>query len=176
MPTPDEPLQDRQTVTPQGQALQQLPHGVVLKDIHTQVDERGTICEMFDLRWNWHPDPLVFAYVFTIRPGFIKGWGLHKRHEDRYFLLYGEMQVVLYDERPESPTRGLVSQVYLSEFRRRLMNIPAGVWHADRNLASKDCVVVNFPTIPYDHANPDKFRLPLDTDRIPFRFDNPRGW
>ena len=43
-------------------------------------------------------------------------------------------------------------------------------------LGDKDLVLVNFPTIPYDHANPDKFRLPLDTDQIPYRFEGLRGW
>jgi dTDP-4-dehydrorhamnose 3,5-epimerase len=56
------------------------------------------------------------------------------------------------------------------------MNIPAGIWHANRNLGSKDVVVVNFPTIPYDHAAPDKYRLSLDTDQIPYKFENTAGW
>ena len=170
------PMQDGQTVTPDGEALERLPYGVAFHDVITQVDERGMVCEMFDPRWNWHPAPLVFSYFFTIRPGIIKGWGLHKKHEDRYFIMFGEMETVFYDERPDSPTRGLVSKVYLSEYRRRLMNIPAGVWHADRNIGSKDLIVANFPTIPYDHASPDKYRLPLDTDLIPYKFENPRGW
>ena len=55
------------------------------------------------------------------------------------------------------------------------MCIPAGIWHADHNIGSRDAVVVNFPTIPYDHASPDKYRLPLDTDRIPYRFEPSRG-
>ena len=101
---------------------------------------------------------------------------MHKQHEDRYFLQLGDIELVLYDARPDSPTCGLVSKVYLSEHRRMLMSIPAGVWHADRNIGSKDAVVVNFPTIPYDHTNPDKYRLPLDTDQIPYKFDHPRGW
>lgn len=106
----------------------------------------------------------------------IKGWGVHKRHEDRYFILFGELEVVLFDDRPDSPTRGLVSKVMLTEYRRRLMNIPAGVWHADHNIGNKDAVVINFPTIQYDHTSPDKYRLPLDTDQIPYKFHNPRGW
>ena len=170
-----EPVRDRATVTSEGERLEPVPDGVVFRDVPTHVDERGPVVELFDPRWGWHPDPLVFVYSFTIRPGFAKGWGLHKEHEDRYVLLQGEMEVVLYDERPDSPTNGLVSRVILSEYRRRLMNIPAGVWHADRNLGDKD-VVVNFPTIQYDHSSPDKYRLPLDTDRIPFRFENARGW
>jgi len=171
-----EPVRDRATVTSAGEPLDPVPHGVVFRDVPTHVDERGSVVELFDPRWGWHPDPLVFAYSFTVRPGFVKGWGLHKEHDDRYFVLQGEMEVVLYDERADSPTNGLVSQIVLSEYRRRLMSIPAGVWHADRNLGQKDVVVVNFPTIQYDHTNPDKYRLPLDNDRIPYRFENVRGW
>ena len=170
------PVQDQQTVTPQGEQTQQLPAGVSFHDVVTHVDDRGAVCELFDPRWGWHPDPLVFAYSFTIRPGMIKGWGVHKKHEDRYFILQGEMEVVLYDERADSPTYGLVAKIVMSEYRRRLMNIPAGVWHADRNLGNKDVVVVNFPTIQYDHTQPDKYRLPLNNDHIPHKFDNPRGW
>jgi dTDP-4-dehydrorhamnose 3,5-epimerase len=170
------PVRDRATVTSEGERLDPLPAGVTFRDVPTHLDERGAVVELFDLRWNWHPDPLVFVYSFTIRPGFMKGWGMHKEHDDRYFILFGELEIVLYDERPDSPTQGLVAKVVLSEYRRRLMNIPAGVWHAESNLGQTDVVVVNFPTIPYDHSSPDKYRLPLDTDRIPYRFENARGW
>jgi dTDP-4-dehydrorhamnose 3,5-epimerase len=171
-----EAKQDAQTVTPEGEPVAQLPAGVNLHDVFTHVDERGSVVELFDPRWDWHPDPLVFSYCFTIRPGMIKGWGQHEKHDDRYFILFGEMEVVLYDDRPASPTRDLVAKVVMSEYRRRLLSIPAGVWHASRNLGSKDVVVVNFPTIQYDHANPDKRRLPLNNDYIPYKFDDRRGW
>jgi len=167
---------DRQTVSPEGKDLKKLPNGVRFKVVPTHVDERGSVCEMFDERWDWPTDPLVFAYSYTVRPGKIKGWGMHKKHEDRYFILFGELEVVLYDDRPKSLTRGLVAKVYLSEKNRRLMNIPVGIWHASHNIGSVDAVVVNFPTIPYQHEDPDKYRLPLDTSKIPYSFDTPRGW
>ncbi|HYH87473.1 MAG TPA: dTDP-4-dehydrorhamnose 3,5-epimerase family protein [Pyrinomonadaceae bacterium] len=170
------PKQDVQTVKSSGESVQQLPDGVTFHDVVTHVDERGSVVELFDPRWGWHKDPLVFSYSFTIRPGMVKGWAVHKKHDDRYFILIGEMKVVLYDDRPDSPTYRLVSEIILSEYRRRLMNIPAGVWHADQNIGSKDLVVVNFPTIQYEHDNPDKYRLPLENDYIPYKFDEPRGW
>ena len=172
----DLPEPDPATVDSTGEPLAPLPHGCKFHRVPTHLDDRGSVCELFDLRWNWHPDPLVFVYSFTIRPGKVKGWGLHKIHEDRYFVLSGEMEIVFYDVRPDSPTTGQISRVVLSEYDRRLMNIPAGVWHANRNLGQKDVVVVNFPTIPYDHAHPDKYRLPLDTDQIPYKFENASGW
>jgi len=173
---PEDLVQDPPSVNAAGEPLVRLPDGVAFRPAPTQVDRRGTVCEMFDPRWQWHPEPLAFVYMFTVRPRMVKGWGLHQLHEDRYFVLLGEIEVVLYDVRPDSPTRGQVSSIVLSEYNRGLVNIPAGIWHANRNLGNKDAVVVNFPTKPYDHANPDKYRLPLDTDQIPYKFEGVSGW
>ena len=73
-------VKDRQTVTSEGKSLDGLIEGSVFREVPTHVDERGSVVELFDPRWQWHPDPLVFAYSFTIKPGFAKGWNLHKLH------------------------------------------------------------------------------------------------
>lgn len=169
-------LQDDPTVTAAGEERQRLPEGVTIRDLVLHVDDRGTVCELLDPRWGWSDDPIVFSYVFTLRPGKVKGWGMHMLHEDRYAVIAGDMEVVMYDERENAPTRGLVASVVLSGQRRRLMNIPAGVWHCNHNIGTTDVVTVNFPTQPYDHDQPDKYRLPLDTDRIPYKWPDQRGW
>jgi dTDP-4-dehydrorhamnose 3,5-epimerase len=168
--------QDKQTVTPEGKTISSLVDGVLIRDAPTHVDARGSVVEIYDLRWGWHPAPMVSAHCFTIRPGFVKGWGLHKTHEDRYFILQGSMDLVLYDPRPDSPTYGHVSKIPMSELNRRLVNIPKFVWHAEHNVGTTDVVVIDLPTKPYDHANPDKYRLPIDTPLIPFSFGTARGW
>jgi dTDP-4-dehydrorhamnose 3,5-epimerase len=166
---------DVQTVGPDGQSPSALS-GVLTRELIVHTDARGTVFEMFDRRWNWHADPVEFIYCFTLRPGVVKGWALHKEHEDRYILLQGEMELVLYDVRPDSPTRGEVRILHLTEQNRRIVNIPRLVWHADRNIGSKDVIAVNLPTRPYEHTNPDKYRLPIDTDLIPHSFGNAQGW
>lgn len=165
---------DIQTVGADGRPVAQLPHGVVLRDYVTHADERGTVCELWDERWGVHPDPVVFVYTFTIRPRKAKGWGVHRAHEDRYAFLSGESEIVLYDGREDSPTAGLVARLTLTERHRRMLVIPRGVWHAERNIGATDVVVVNFPSIAYDHESPDKERLPLHTDAIPV--DLGLGW
>jgi len=65
--------QDCPTVTPTGQPLRRLTDGVVIRRLATHTDQRGTVVELFDPRWNFHPDPLDFSYMFTIRPGVVKG-------------------------------------------------------------------------------------------------------
>jgi len=163
-------------VTASGVPKQRLTEGVVFKELPTHSDARGSVVEMFDPRWQWHPDPLAFVYAFTIKPGYAKGWNLHKEHEDRYFILQGEMDLVLFDPRPQSSTYGEVCRIVLSEQNRRIVNVPKYVWHADHNIGTGEVVVVNFPTVAYNHSNPDKWRLPLDTDLIPYSFRGARGW
>jgi dTDP-4-dehydrorhamnose 3,5-epimerase len=152
------------------------PGGVSRLHVPTHVDERGWLTEMFDPRWEWLTDPFAYAYATTIRPGYAKGWGLHKKHNDRYFLLLGEAEVVLYDVRPDSAKRGGVTTARLSESDHGLLAIPALVWHATRNVGSRDVVIVNFPTMPFDHADPDKYTLPLANDLIPFTFGETPGF
>jgi dTDP-4-dehydrorhamnose 3,5-epimerase len=163
-------LRDAQTVSRDGQLLAPVPEGVRFRTATTHVDDRGSLCEMFDPRWGWHPGPLCYAYFVTVRPRVVKGWARHHLHEDRYFVIHGDLEVVLYDDREDSPTRGLLSRVYLSGLERRLMSIPTGVWHADHNVGTEDVLLVNFPDRPYDHETPDKERLPLVNDLIPHRF------
>lgn len=167
---------DRQTVTADGDELVPLLHGMTIHRSRTHTDDRGTLTEMLDPRWGWHPQPIVYAYYITERPGHVKGWALHKEHEDRYFLIRGELELVAYDVRPDSPTHGRLCALALTERDHFIVNIPSHVWHATRTLGATDAILVNFPTVPYDHANPDKYRLPIDTPLIPHSFDGPRGW
>lgn len=167
---------DRQTVTTDGKPVLDLIEGVSFREVTTHIDERGSLVEIYDTRWGWHPAPVVFAHCFTIRPGFVKGWGLHETHQDRYFILFGDMELVLFDPRPNSSTYGKINKILMSESNRRLVNIPTHVWHAEHNVGTADVVVIDLPTEPYNHAAPDKYRLPIDTPLIPYSFGNAQGW
>src|SRR5690606_13630780 len=70
--------QDQRTVDDQRRSIAPLVDGMSFYDSVRYDDDRGSVTELFDPRWNLHPDPLVFSYIFTIRPGTVKGWGLHK--------------------------------------------------------------------------------------------------
>lgn len=161
---------DKATVTPGGNSLQRLTHGLKVRKLITHTDYRGTVTELFDPRWEFHPVPLVYAYTITIRPKIVKGWNLHQFHEDRYVVLQGEMELILFDSRPDSPTYNEICRLVLSEKDRCLVNVPINVWHADYNIGDKDVVLMNYPTLQYDHSSPDKWRLPIDTPLIPHQF------
>lgn len=171
----DQARRDPPVVIADGRPQAALIEGVAVRALSTIVDRRGSVFEIFDKRWDWHPEPIDFAYCFTVRPNTVKGWGLHKRHQDRYCLIQGEIDLVLFDPREQSSTFKKISRIQMSEYHRCLVSIPAFVWHADHNIGSTDAVVVNFPTEPYDHADPDKYRLPIDTPLIPYDFGGASG-
>ena len=169
-------VQDRQTVTSEGRSVSPLIEGVVVQSSTTHEDDRGTLCEIIGPHRPPHPAPLVYVYQFTIRPGKIKGWHSHHLHDDRIFISQGHVKVVLYDNRPESPTFGVVNEIFRSEQDRTVMVIPAHVFHAHENIGATDALFISMPTRAYNHSAPDVYRLPLDTDQIPYSFNDRRGW
>jgi dTDP-4-dehydrorhamnose 3,5-epimerase len=168
-------IQDRQTVTPEGVRIDSRIAGVIVRPAVTHVDDRGELCEIFNPAWGVHDEPLVYAYQSMVRPHKVKGWIVHKLQDDRLFVSLGTFRFVLFDARDDSPTKGSINEIFLSERNRGLLIIPKGVYHAAQNVGDCDAYFVNLPTRPYDHAQPDKYRLPLDTDLIPYRFDEKLG-
>ncbi len=167
----ERPEKDPQTVTPEGAAVGETIDGVRVRAARTIPDDRGSICEMYSPAWGFSEEPLVYVYQTTIRPGQVKGWVLHYEQDDRLFFSGGTAKIVLYDARIDSPTHGMVNELCLGHENRALLRIPKGVFHAIQNVGQTDCLFVNMPTRPYRHEDPDKYRLPLDTDAIPYRFD-----
>ncbi|WP_371226155.1 dTDP-4-dehydrorhamnose 3,5-epimerase family protein [Roseovarius sp. 2305UL8-3] len=152
-----------------------LPEGAELRYAAVRMDDRGSLMEV--LRNSDEPDtPIEQVYTVSVRPGLVKGWALHKLHDDRYFILSGDLLVVLYDVRPESKTCGQIFKLVLSGNRPAMLRIPANVWHADHNVGTSDVLMLNLPTMEYDLEDPDKFRLPIDTDLIPYSFGAASGW
>lgn len=173
---PMQPKQDVATVMPDGKQVGRLIEGVVIRYATTQTDDRGSLCEILRPDWDVHPAPFTYVYQFTIRPGKVKGWHQHHQHDDRIFLSQGTAKVVLYDPRKDSPTFGLVNEIVRSEYHRSVMVIPQFVWHAHQNLGQSEALFVSMPTRAYNHASPDVFRLPLENDVIPYKFETKLGW
>ena len=163
-PSPDTP-----TVTHEGERLEELIDGVRVRPAKVHVDARGSLTEVFSEAWDFSDEPLVYVYQSTVRPGVTKGWVVHFEQDDRLFFDNGDVKVVLYDARVGSPTQGMLNELFFGDANRALIRIPAGVFHAVGNVGETEARFVNMPTRPYRHDQPDKARLPQDTDAIPYR-------
>jgi dTDP-4-dehydrorhamnose 3,5-epimerase len=162
-------VKDPASVTAEGESLAELIDGVEYRRTRTHADERGTLSEIIDPRWGFTEDPLVYAYLATLRPGQVRGWVIHLEQNDRLFVFEGVIRIVLYDARTDSETYGRVNVFHFGSHDRALVSIPAGVYHAVKNVGDREGAFVNLPSQPYRHDNPDKYRLPLDNDVIPYR-------
>ena len=138
-------------------------------------DARGEVTEVYRPSWGLNDDPLVYVYQVSVRPGTIKGWVVHELQEDPLFHITGRRAGRCTTIARIRRRKGLLNELVLSEKNRALMIIPRGVYHAVQNIGISDAIFVNMPTRPYDHGDPDKFRLPLNTPLIPFSFATTRG-
>lgn len=159
-----------------GDRIAPVIEGVKIRYASTHPDERGSITEIFNPAWGLDDHPMVYLYEFTIRPSKAKGWIVHEHQDDRIFLAHGAVKFVLYDSRSDSPTYRMVNEFFLSDQNRGVIRYPAGVYHALENVGETVARLYNFPTRPYNHEHPDKLRLPLNNDIIPYRFENTSGW
>ncbi len=162
---------DSQSITADWMPLQQSIDGVKLREVKNVLKNRGgLLTEVF--RRDWLLDEGTVDQVFQniLNPGQISGWHVHARTTDRIFVNIGVMKIVLYDARTDSPTFERVNEFMLGDIRPGLLIVPPGVWHAVQNIANQPSALLNLVDCAYQYDDPDHWRLPLDTPKIPYRF------
>lgn len=163
---------DAQSITAEWEfTTQKLIDGVVLKEIKSVPKVSGSLTEIY--RRDWHLDelPVDQAFQVFLKPGGISAWHAHEETTDRLFVGHGLIQIVLYDNRPDSPTRGMINEFKLGSIRPGLVVVPPKVWHGIRNIDSKDSLILNIVDRAYDYDNPDHWRVPHDSPEVPFNFE-----
>ena len=143
--------------------------GVRTKRLHVIPDERGRVMEILRV------DDELFSsfgqvYMTTTYPGVVKAWHLHRIQTDNIAAVKGMLKVVLYDPREDSPTCGEVSEFFIGEHNPLLIQVPPGVYHGWKCTGVNEALVINCPTKAYDRDHPDEYRLPYDTDEIPYQW------
>jgi dTDP-4-dehydrorhamnose 3,5-epimerase len=139
--------------------------GVTIVPLAQIPDERGKVMHMLR-RTDPHFREFGEVYFSVVFPGAIKGWHLHKRMVISYAVPVGRIKLVLYDERPESPTRGQIQEVFLGQDNYCLATVPVGVWNGFKGYGTAEAVVCNCATIVHDQDEIERLD-PFDP-RIPY--------
>jgi len=141
--------------------------GVHIKDLKVIPDERGWLMEI--LRCD---DPTFQqfgqVYLSTAYPGVVKAWHYHKLQTDNFTCVRGMMKVALYDDREDSPTYKVLMELFAGEKNPILISVPPGVYHGFKAVGAETAYFVSIPTLPYNYEEPDEYRLPPDTNEIPY--------
>jgi dTDP-4-dehydrorhamnose 3,5-epimerase len=159
---------DGQLVTNEWQKIGAVIEGVLSREVLHVPRDHGVITENYRSEWDPTGLPVVHVYQSRLFPGAIGAWSCHAHSIDRLFVNQGHLKIVLFDGRETSPTAGELMELHVGDPRPTFLVIPAGVWHGLHNLGSSDALMLNFPTSAYDYEDPDHYRLPWDTDKIPY--------
>lgn len=166
---------DPQGITADWMSLQPEIDGVLTREVRNVAKPRGgMLTEVFRQDWNLDGGRIDQVFQNVLEPGQISGWHAHRDTTDRIFVNWGVIKIVLYDARETSRTHGLVNAFQFGLTRPALLVVPPGVWHAVQNVASTPSALLNLVDLAYQYEDPDHWRLPLETDLIPYRF--PKGF
>ena len=109
------------------------------------------------------------VYFSEVQPGCVKAWKCHTHQTQRFAVPVGVLKIVLYDDRPESPTRGAIMEIRLGRpDRYALLRIPPRVWYGFTAEGSVPAVICNCPDIPHDPT--EGLRKDVDSQDIPYQW------
>ena len=141
--------------------------GVVTKQLKQVADERGWLIEIMRSDWEQF-QKFGQAYITAAYPQVVKAWHIHKKQTDNITCIKGMMQLVLYDDREKSKTRKEINEFIIGERNLLIVKIPPEVWHGFKALGEEYALMLNVPTELYNYKKPDEYRLPPDTEKIPY--------
>jgi dTDP-4-dehydrorhamnose 3,5-epimerase len=163
---------DAASITADWNTLQDPIEGVRVREVKNVLKSNGDVlCEIF--RREWLPEEGVVDQVFqsVINPGNVSAWHVHRHTTDRLFVSQGVLRIVLYDARADSPSYQRVVEYRFGAVRPALLIIPPGVWHGVQNISNIPALLLNLVDSAYCYDDPDHWRLPPDTEKIPYRFE-----
>ena len=85
----------------------------------------------------------------------------------------GNIKLVIYDDRPNSSTKGQVQEIFMGEDNHCLVKVPPGVVNGFKGIGDQNAIVANCTDIPHD---PEEItRIDPFTKDIPYNWDIKQG-
>lgn len=141
--------------------------GVKITPLKIFSDDRGSVMHML------RNDSEIFdkfgeIYFSTIFKDKIKAWHLHKEATLNYACVYGEVQLVMFDERKGSSTFGEYQELILSLKNYSLITIPPNIWNGFKGLSDKFSIIANCLNLP--HNEKEMVRLDIKDNRFKYHW------
>ncbi|MBI3319254.1 MAG: dTDP-4-dehydrorhamnose 3,5-epimerase family protein [Candidatus Omnitrophica bacterium] len=146
--------------------------GVSVHPLRQIPDERGKVMHMLKAT-DPHFERFGEIYFSMIYPGVVKGWHRHSRMTINYAVVIGMIKLVLFDDRPNSPTRSQIQELFVGESNYCLVKVPPMVWNGFKGIGGAPAIVANCATIPHDPEEIERMD-PLSST-IPYHWDVKHG-
>jgi len=146
--------------------------GVLITPLKQILDERGKVMHMLKVN-DPHFRQFGEIYFSCVYPGAIKAWHRHKEMTLNYAVPYGKIKLVLYDDRPDSPTHGKLMELFPGPDNYILITIPPMVWNGFKGIGTETAIVANCATHSHDPEEIDRID-PFD-NHIPYKWEIRHG-
>jgi UDP-2-acetamido-2,6-beta-L-arabino-hexul-4-ose reductase len=118
------------------------------KTLEKKADERGFLVEIFKEEF-----PKGQVYLFTSKPGVIRGNHWHNRKKEWFVCLLGKVKITLSDKKTAKKKEFVLD----SQKGIKKLFIPAKVIHTVENIGQTEAYVLAFITEKFNPADPDTF-------------------
>ncbi len=119
--------------------------GVIKEELARYEDKQGWLIEVFrqdELLEDLYP---LMGYISLTHPGVTRGPHEHHFQWDHFIFLGSAFRLLLWDNRPSSPTYQNQLILTAEEGHPLRVVIPPGIVHAYQNRGEKSGLVLNFP-------------------------------
>jgi dTDP-4-dehydrorhamnose 3,5-epimerase len=142
--------------------------GVTAKSVTNVLTSNGALTEVWRADWQLDPNGVGQVFQRVLDPGATSAWHVHLESTDRLACAIGQLLIVLFDARCESPSHGKIAEYRIGARRPATIVVPPGVYHGVKNIGIDAAVLINAVDQAYDYENPDHHRVPADTADIPY--------
>lgn len=125
--------------------------GLEISSLKVMADNRGKVMKMVDVKVPLF-EKFGEIYFSFVNAGVIKGWKKHLRAVQLFAVPVGMIKFVVYDDRPESPTRGQFEEIEVGESNYRLIKMPSGVWYSWQATSAFPAMIASLTSEPHDPA------------------------
>ena len=143
--------------------------GVLIQSLNQIEDNRGSVLHMI------RNDGVLFekfgeVYFSEIHPGKVKAWKRQKKQTQNLAVPIGVIQLVIYDDRQKSSTRGNLAEFTVGRPNHySLIHIPPMLWYGFQSLNKQTSLIANCANRPHNPLQTET--LPQDSDRIPYQWN-----
>lgn len=117
-------------------------------------DERGEVMHML------RADAPHFAgfgeiYFSSVRCRMVKGWKRHRQMTLNFAVPVGQVRLILFDDRNDSPSNAQKQELLLGRDPYELVIVPPGIWAAFQGVSQETSLVANCASLPHDPTEAD---------------------
>lgn len=141
--------------------------GLIKTPLKQFKDDRGKVMHMLRST-DPHFKKFGEIYFSWINPEAVKAWNKHTLATLNYAVPVGSIQLILYDDRPQSPTYKDINEYILNTDDYYLLTIPPHIFYGFQSLNNEPAMIVNCSTLQHDPK--ESIRLPIDTPDIPYKW------